>query len=44
MTVTNITQNELFTVRLYKRSAGLVWGNNYEVRANQDVRVYQYPG
>jgi hypothetical protein len=41
MTVTNITQNELFTVRLYKRSAGLVWGNNYEVRANQDVPFAQ---
>jgi hypothetical protein len=41
MTVTNITQGELFTVRLYKRSAGLVWGNNYEVRANQDVPFAQ---
>lgn len=41
MTVTNITQDELFTVRLYKRSAGLAWGNNYEVRANQDVSFAQ---
>jgi len=41
MSVTNITQGEVFTVRLYKRSAGLVWGNNYEVRAKEDVPFAQ---
>jgi uncharacterized protein (DUF3820 family) len=41
MTVSNITNGEIFTVRLYKRSAGLVWGNNYEVRATQDVPLAQ---
>jgi len=41
MTVTNITQNELFTIRVYKRSAGLVWGNTYEVQATQDVAFAQ---
>jgi len=41
MTVSNITNGEIFTVRLYKRSAGLVWANNYEVRASQDVAFAQ---
>jgi len=41
MTVTNITSGELFTVRVYKRAAGLVWANNYEVQATQDVPFAQ---
>jgi len=41
MTVTNITSGELFTVRVYKRSSGLVWANNYEVQATQDVAFAQ---
>ncbi len=41
MTVTNISNGEIFTVRSYKRSQGLIWANNYEVRANQDVAFAQ---
>jgi hypothetical protein len=41
MTVSNITNGEIFTVRIYKRAAGLVWANNYEVRATQDVALAQ---
>ncbi len=41
MTVSNITNGEIFVVRTYKRAAGLVWGNNYEVRATQDVPFAQ---
>jgi hypothetical protein len=41
MTVSNITSGEVFTVRIYKRSAGLTWGNNYEVRASRDVAFAQ---
>jgi hypothetical protein len=41
MTVSNIVNGEVFTVRVYKRSAGLVWANNYEVRATQDVPLAQ---
>jgi len=41
MTVTNITQNELFTVRVYKRYGANVWANNYEIRARQDVPFAQ---
>ena len=41
MTVTNITNGELFTVRIYKRASGLTWANNYEVQATQDVPFAQ---
>jgi hypothetical protein len=41
MTVTNITQNELFTVRVYKRYGANVWANNYEIRARQDIPFAQ---
>jgi hypothetical protein len=41
MTVTNITQNELFTVRVYKRYGSHVWANNYEIRARQDIPFAQ---
>jgi len=41
MTVTNISGGELFTVRLYKSFGALVWANNYEVRARQDVPFAQ---
>jgi len=41
MTVTNITNGELFTVRLYKTYGGLVWANNYEVQAEQDAPFAQ---
>jgi hypothetical protein len=41
MTVTNITNGELFTVRVYKAFGALVWANNYEFRATQDVPFAQ---
>jgi hypothetical protein len=41
MTVTNITQNEIFTVRIYKRYGELFWANNYEVQAAQDAPFAQ---
>jgi hypothetical protein len=41
MTVTNIAQGELFTVRIYKRYGSLFWANNYEVRASQDAPFAQ---
>jgi hypothetical protein len=41
MTVTNITNGELFTVRVYKNFGALLWANNYEFRATQDVPFAQ---
>jgi len=41
MTVTNITNGELFTVRIYKSFGALQWANNYEVRSTQDVPFAQ---
>jgi hypothetical protein len=41
MTVTNITQGEIFTVRIYKRYGALFWANNYEVQAAQDAPFAQ---
>jgi len=41
MTVTNITNGELFTVRVYKAFGALFWANNYEFRATQDVTFAQ---
>jgi len=41
MTVTNITNGELFTVRVYKTFGALFWANNYEFRARQDVPFAQ---
>jgi hypothetical protein len=41
MTVTNITNGELFTVRIYKSFGALFWANNYEFRATQDVPFAQ---
>jgi hypothetical protein len=41
MTVTNITQNELFIARVYKRYGANVWANNYEIRARQDIPFAQ---
>jgi hypothetical protein len=41
MTVTNITNGELFTVRVYKSFGALFWANNYEFRATQDVPFAQ---
>jgi hypothetical protein len=41
MTVTNITNGELFTVRVYKAFGALLWANNYEFRATQDVPFAQ---
>jgi hypothetical protein len=41
MTVTNITQNEIFTVRVYKRYGDLFWANNYEVQALQEATFAQ---
>jgi hypothetical protein len=41
MTVTNITNGELFTVRIYKAFGPLQWANNYEFRARQDVQFAQ---
>jgi hypothetical protein len=41
MTVTNITNGELFTVRVYKSFGALVWANNYEFRSSQDVPFAQ---
>ena len=37
MTLSNISQGEVFTVRSYKQFAGFVWANNYEVEATQDI-------
>ena len=41
MTVTNITNGELFTVRVYKAFGALFWANNYEFRSTQDVPFAQ---
>jgi hypothetical protein len=41
MTVTNITNGELFIVRVYKAFGALQWANNYEFRATQDVTFPQ---
>lgn len=41
MTVTNITQGEIFIVRIYKRYGSLFWANNYEVQAARDIPFAQ---
>lgn len=41
MTVTDIADGELFTVRLYKRYGNWTWANNYEVRARLSIPFAQ---
>jgi hypothetical protein len=36
MPINNITQGEVFTVRIYKRLEGQEWANSYEVQATED--------
>jgi len=37
MTLANITQSSVITVRVYKTFGGYYWANNYEVQAVQDI-------
>jgi len=37
MTLTNIRQGDVLTVRVFKQFAGYSWANNYEVEALQDL-------
>lgn len=37
MTIANITQGEVFTVRVYKVYVGFAWANTYEVQATVDI-------
>jgi hypothetical protein len=37
MTLRNIAQGEVVTVRIYKQFAGYLWANNYEVAATTNV-------
>jgi hypothetical protein len=37
MSLANIQQGDVLTVRLYKQFAGYLWANNYEVEAVQDI-------
>jgi len=41
MSVTDVRNGELYTVRVYKRYGDNVWANNYEFRARQDVPFAQ---
>lgn len=37
MTLSNIQQGDVLTIRVYKQFAGYLWANNYEVEAVQNI-------